>query len=221
MPADFPLKTLDDSRLHFSLQRKITNGVLGRLRAIGNINLLDKSLVGFFCSKRCPGEVILRVYDLTRALRDAGVTVIGGFHSPMEKECLTLLLRGEQPIVICPARSIENMRLPTPWKDLLKQERLLIISLFEPDQRRPTAKLAQERNHMVAAIADVIIVPHAASGSRTERLCLELSEHDKLVYTLNLAENGHLIKQGILANSVEGLLQKVSAGVKGRKRAVW
>jgi hypothetical protein len=54
-------------------------------------------------------------------LRGAGIPIIGGFHSPMEKECLDLLLRGQQPIVICPARSIQGMRIcgfpqPGDWR---------------------------------------------------------------------------------------------------------
>jgi len=34
--------------------------------------------------------------------------VVSGFHALMEKECLDLLLRGTQPIVICPLASIEG-----------------------------------------------------------------------------------------------------------------
>jgi hypothetical protein len=34
----------------------------------------------------------------------------------MEKECLELLLRGMQSVVICPARGIERMRLPSAWR---------------------------------------------------------------------------------------------------------
>jgi hypothetical protein len=58
--------------------------------------LLNHRLLGFLCSRRCPGDLILRTYDLIRALRDAGVPVVGGFQSPMEKECLELLLRGSR-----------------------------------------------------------------------------------------------------------------------------
>ena len=57
------------------------------------------------------------MYDLSRAMRDAGVPVIGGFQSPMEKECLRILLRGDQPVVVCPARGIENMRIPREWRE--------------------------------------------------------------------------------------------------------
>src|SRR5579883_2805938 len=80
--------------------------------AIGSVTLLRSSLLALFCSIRCPGKLILETYDLARALRDASVPVISGFHTPMEKECLDLLLRGNQPVVMCPARSIEGIRPP-------------------------------------------------------------------------------------------------------------
>jgi hypothetical protein len=104
---------------------------------------LNLPLLGFFCSTKCPGNVIVHTYDLARTLRDAGVPVIGGFHSPMEKECLDLLLRGTQPIVICPARGIERMRLPATWHAPLSEARLLVISPFSGQYRRPKATLAE------------------------------------------------------------------------------
>ena len=79
----------------------------------GNLRLLKEPLTALFCSNRCPGDLILKTYDLARAMRDAGISVIGGFQTPMEKECLRLLLRGSQPVVYCPARGIEKMRIPT------------------------------------------------------------------------------------------------------------
>ena len=53
----------------------------------GNLSLLDEPLTALFCSNRCPGDLILKTYDLARAMRDAGVLVIGGFQTPMEREC--------------------------------------------------------------------------------------------------------------------------------------
>ena len=82
-----------------------------RIWGIGSLDILKRQLFGFFCSVKCPGDLILRTYDLARALRDASVPLISGFHSPMEKDCLDLLLRGSQPVVIGPARSIVKMRL--------------------------------------------------------------------------------------------------------------
>jgi predicted Rossmann fold nucleotide-binding protein DprA/Smf involved in DNA uptake len=83
------------------------------LTASGNLDILQRKKLALFCSVKCPGTLILQTYDLARVLRNAGVTVISGFHSPMEKECLALLLRGTQPVIVCPARSIERMRVPS------------------------------------------------------------------------------------------------------------
>lgn len=54
-----------------------------------------------FCSARAPGDAILRAHDAARRMCDEGVTVISGFHSPIENECLRILLRGKQLIIIC------------------------------------------------------------------------------------------------------------------------
>jgi len=163
---------------------------------MGNIDLLNQRLLGFFCSNRCPGEVILRVYDLARQLRAAGVAVIGGFHSAMEKECLDLLLQGKQPIVICPARSIEQMRIPAVWRKQIEQKQLLIVSPFEQQHRRPTKALAEQRNRLVASLASDIFVAHAAPNSKMEQLCQELAQAGTQLFTLDCMENAGLVALG-------------------------
>ena len=45
----------------------------------GDPALLTRPLLGLVCSVQCPGSIILKLYDAIRELRDAGVTVIGGF----------------------------------------------------------------------------------------------------------------------------------------------
>ena len=42
-----------------------------RIWALGDVSILQRPLLGCFCSVKCPGELILRTYDLARALRDA------------------------------------------------------------------------------------------------------------------------------------------------------
>jgi len=130
------------------------------LFAIGNLEILKNHKLALFCSSKCPGEKILKAFDYARSLRDKGQTVISGFHSPIEKDCLRILLRGEQPIIICPARSLDTMRLPKEWKDSVFAGRLLILSSVSGNQRRPTTDLARERNFLVAALADEIYFIH-------------------------------------------------------------
>lgn len=177
-----------------------------RLWALGHLGILDTPLVGLFCSTRCSGNVIVHTYDLARALRDAAVPVISGFHTPMEKECLDVLLRGRQPVVLCPARSIERLRLPMAWRKPLAEERLLILSPFGISHRRPTTALAEQRNHLVATLADAICIAHAAASSHTERLSTALVAQGKRTYTLYLTENNHLMQYGVVGKAVHDLV---------------
>ena len=63
------------------------------IAALGNLAPLSQHKIALFCSVRCPVDAILGAYDAARKLRDDGVTVVSGFHSPVEKEYLRILLR--------------------------------------------------------------------------------------------------------------------------------
>lgn len=185
-----------DSRYPAALREYLSDRAPETLTALGSLDILQRKKLALFCSVKCPGDLILQTYDLARALRDAEVTVISGFHSPMEKECLTLLLRGTQPVIVCPARSIERMRVPTAWKVPLEENRLLILSPFAVKQRRVTADLSEKRNAFVAALADKIFVAHAAFGSKTEQFCQGVLAQGKLLLTLESDDNARLLTLG-------------------------
>ena len=176
-----------------------------RLWAMGNLGILQTPLLGLFCSTRCPGNVILRTYDLALALRDAGVAVISGFHTPMEKECLDVFLRGSQPLVVCPARSLQNLRLPAAWRPPLEAGRLLVLSPIGAPQRRPTAALAEQRNRFVATLAPDILLVYATPGGKTARLSAELMAQGKRLFTLDLDDNAHLMAAGVTGMHVTDL----------------
>ena len=123
-----------------------------------------------FCSVRCPGDAILGAYDAARKIRDEGVTVVSGFHSPVEKECLRILLRGKQPIIMCLARAMIKIRIPTEWRPALDSGRLLLLSPFEKFPRRPTIESARQRNELVAALSDEVLIIHSTPGGSIERI---------------------------------------------------
>jgi hypothetical protein len=77
----------------------------GPVLSLGKTSILKSRKLAFFCSVKCPGQPIVQAYDFASAARGAGITVIGGFQSPIEKDCLDLLLRGTQPVIVCPARA--------------------------------------------------------------------------------------------------------------------
>ena len=196
MSPDFPTALLDGALVASS----------HCIWAIGNLDILKTRLVGLFCSTKCPGSVIIHIYDLARTLRDAGISVISGFHAPMERECLDLLLRGTQPVVICPARNIERMRLPTAWRISIAEGHLLILSPFGVPHRRPTADLAEQRNLFVSALANTVVIAHANPGSKIDRLHAGMVASGKRVYTIDLPENAGLMNQGITGYAVPDLV---------------
>lgn len=178
------------------LDRYLGSAAPAAIWAEGNVSILSQRMLGLFCSVKCPGSIILETYELARTLRDAGVTVVGGFHTPMEQECLALLLRGSQPVVVCPARGLGRMRLPAEWKQPLAERRLLILSPFPEEERRITAALAQARNDFVAALAADILVTYAAKGGRTEAFAREALAWGKPVLTVASPENEPLVVSG-------------------------
>ena len=161
----------------------------------GNGDLLNRRLVGFFCSESLPGDAILSAYDLALALRDTGTTFIGGFQSAMEKEFLTFVLRGSASVIICPARGIGRMRLPAPWRAPLEEGRLLLLSCFDDKTRRPTKQTVAKRNALVAELAACLLIPHAAPGGKVEQLCQRAIAQGKQVFTSDSADPS-LIKLG-------------------------
>ena len=100
----------------------------------------------------------------------------------MEQECLNLLLRGTQPIVVCLARSLERPRLPRAWRTPIEQGRLLVLSPFPPDATRTTQKLTEARNLLVSELATALFIAHAAPGSHTEIIRHTLEESGKTVF---------------------------------------
>ena len=166
----------DDPRYPACLRQRLGTDAPARLTTAGSIALLGQPKTALFCSSRCPGEAILRAYDQAARWRDAGRCVISGFHSPVEKECLRILLRGSQPVIICPARTLEKMRLPSDWQKALADGRLLILSGFSGSEHRVTSALAARRNELVAALADEVWFAHVAPGGEMERLAGKLGE---------------------------------------------
>ena len=167
------------------------------ITAIGNLDILHNKTLAVFSSAKCPGAIILKTYDLMKKLREADITVISGFHSAMERECLNILLKGKQPMIICPARSIEGMRIRAEYKKPLKEERLLFLSPFPEEEKRISSERALRRNYFVAALATSIFIPYAAPKSSTEMFCQEILKWGKQVYTIADEKNKNLLAAGV------------------------
>lgn len=179
-----------------SLRKFLNSEAPESVAASGNLDLLRQNSLAFFCSVKCPASLILQTHDLAQKLPQCGVAVVGGFHSPIEQECLRVLLRGVNPLIISPARALENMRMGRDYRAPLRQGRLLLISPFINKPRRPTLETVQYRNRFVAALADKVFVAYTEPSGKTELLMKEILSWGKPIYTLDDEANRSLIRLG-------------------------
>ncbi len=187
--------SLDDPRYPAGLKFCLDNAAPKTITAGGDLAVLRLKTLALFCSVKCPGNLILQTYDLAQKLRAAGVTVIGGFHSPMERECLRILLRSPHSVIVCPARGLPK-RVPPEFRKPLEDGRLLLLSPFADTVHRADEESAHERNRFVAALADKIFVAYAAPNSKTEFFCREIIAWRKLLYTFAVGANENLLAIG-------------------------
>ena len=179
-----------------ALRSYLGEDVPASLSALGNLDILKQSKLAIFCSAECPAELITQTPPLIQTALALGMTVISGFHSPGERECLRILLGENHPIIICPARSLTKMRTRTEHKKALDEGRLLFLSIFRSHRHRSDVPMALSRNRFVAALADRILILYAAPAGKTETFCREILHWKKPLFTLANDLNQNLITLG-------------------------
>jgi len=98
------------------------------LQYLGNTDLLQLPKTAFLCSRHISASAVLKCYDWATEQRRQGVCVIGGFHSPLEKDVFQILIKGSQPLVMVLGRAMYK-NLPEIYQTALLQNRLLIVSV--------------------------------------------------------------------------------------------
>ena len=115
----------------------------------------------------------------------------------MEKECLHLLIRGKQSVVVCPARTIDNCECPETGAVLSKRVGCQYCRpSFLKTVRRPTAECAAKRNELVAYIARQVFITYTAPGSKTEALARETAAAGKPLFTFDRPANKNVVDMG-------------------------
>jgi len=114
----------------------------------------------------------------------------------MEKECLDFLLRGEQPVIVCPAKGLGRLRLPARWRAAIDAGRLSLVSPFDNKITTATKGRAEARNEFVAALSDVILIPHASRGGKSETVARHILNRGQPLFTFEDDQNAGLLKLG-------------------------
>jgi predicted Rossmann fold nucleotide-binding protein DprA/Smf involved in DNA uptake len=157
------------------LSIRLGQGAPESLHVLGPAEALSLRMTAFLCSRETPGSTILRAFDQAAAWREAGTCIVSGFHSPMEQECLEILLRGKQPVIWMLARALTRPRLPRSQRKAFDDGRLTIVSPFKGTETRTTADLARKRNDFAAAMAEEVYFAHIREGGSLETLAADVA----------------------------------------------
>lgn len=161
--------------------------------------VLDSAPIAFFCSRSCPGDIILKAQDWANARGAVSAPVIGGFHTPVERDVLRILLRGGAPVVIVLARTMQGYRAPPPIKAAVAAGVAWIVSPFPRIQTRTTAVTAEARNRHILTLCERVLIAHAAPGGKTETLANEVASRGLTLQTLNSPASANLMVLGAAA----------------------
>lgn len=148
---------------------------------LGNREIINHHKVGFLCSRKVPAEKILKIYDWAIEQREKGVCVVSGFHSKIEKDVLHYLSKGKQPIILVLARGLFK-RCPKQISELLKSNRLLVISSFDKFVKRVTEKTSTKRNIDIYDICDELVIGYQAKNGKIENLLSEIPSDKKVIF---------------------------------------
>ena len=142
-----------------------------QIATLGDISILDLPKIGFLSSRKVPPAAVMKCYDWATEMRDRGVCVMGGFQSPLERDVLTLLLQGKQPIVWVLAHKLWTERgIPKPYREPIAAGRLLVVSLVSQTTMRVDARTATIRNRYILEHSEKVVFAAIDSTGSLSRL---------------------------------------------------
>lgn len=129
---------------------------------LGNQALLKEYKLGFLCSSWIGSQAILPCYDWATAL-PLGNVVMSGFHSPIERDILQILLNTGHRVIVVLARRL-YATIPPEWQKAIGEQRMLIISTA-PEASRVGRLAAQQRNDYIAQLSDRLVFGYVHEDS--------------------------------------------------------
>lgn len=98
------------------------------MSSLGNTDLLERHLVAFFASRSVTPEAESRCIAWAESICNTDSVVISGFHSPLEKKVLNILLEHKHPVVLFLGRAMYK-RIPAEYQEAIDEGRMLIDTI--------------------------------------------------------------------------------------------
>ena len=120
----------------------------------GNKELLDRPLVAFFASRNAPPEALELATCWAHEIARTDKVVISGFHSPIERAVLDVLLAHGCSVVVTLGRSLYR-KIPAHLQVAYDESRLLFVSFR--NYSRHSYSNSQLRNWATANLASELV----------------------------------------------------------------
>ena len=133
----------------------------------GNKELLDRYLVAFFASRTAPPEALDLAKRWAHEIAQTDKIVISGFHSPIERAVLDILLSGGCSVVVALGRSLYR-KIPMHLQAAYDSNRVLFVSFR--DYSRPSFTNSQTRNWLTADLASEVVFAPFDNSSQLSSL---------------------------------------------------
>ena len=161
-----------------------------QILTLGDVSIIDLPKVGFLSSRKVPPAAVMKCYDWVTEMRDKGVCVMGGFQSPLERDVLTFLLQGEQPVVWVLAHKLwAEKSIPKPYREPIAAGRLLVVSPVAQTAKRVDARTAAIRNRYILEHSDKVVFAAIDPNGALSRLLCEYPNLQCQVLALNGSDN--------------------------------
>ncbi len=140
----------------------------------GNKDLLDRELVAFLASRKATPHDAQLAREWAESICQTDKVVISGFHSPLEKEILNILLENHRPVIIALGRALYK-KVPPHLQSAFDEGRLLFVSFRGYSSH--SCNSAQQRNWGIAALADEIYFTQFDNTSSLSTLHFTLDKY--------------------------------------------
>lgn len=148
-----------------------------QITTLGDASILDLPKVGFLSSRKVPPAAVMKCYDWATEMRDKGVCVMGGFQSPLERDVLTFLLQGKQPVVWVLAHKLwAEKSIPKSYREPLASGRLLVVSPVAQTVARVDTRTAAIRNRYILEHSEKVVFAAIDPNGALSRLVGEYSD---------------------------------------------
>ncbi|MBE6213031.1 MAG: hypothetical protein E7129_07845 [Rikenellaceae bacterium] len=151
------------------------------MSSIGNTDLWERHLVAFFASRTVTPETESRCIAWAESICGTDSVVISGFHSPLEKSVLKVLLEHKHPVALCLGRTMYK-RIPAEYQEAVDEGRMLIVSLR--NNCRHSNDSAETRNWNVARFADEIFMSPFDRNSLLSTMYYTYTHYSKTPITI-------------------------------------